>query len=171
MLEKYALISFILIFIFLYLYVQVDSFYFDNSTQINQQLLSGISRVLEISPSRITKLTYEGDIAQGQLQVSFIIQEPNTGSQERNAKDSAILTNNLMVNGNFKVLINSKIITLSKLIKVKQPQNANTSFDNLGLKAISEYSNNKYLSIPNDESLTKFYKLDYDDNYNLMPKI
>ena len=59
MLEKYALISFILIFIFLYLYVQVDSFYFDNSTQINQQLLSGISRVLEISPSRINNLKYE----------------------------------------------------------------------------------------------------------------
>ena len=44
-------------------------------------------------------------------------------------------------------------------------------FDNQGLKEISIYTKNKYISVPNDESLTKFYTLGFDKDYNLEPKL
>ena len=176
MLEKCALISFILVFIFLYLYVKNESFYVDESTysnsQISYQLRVEIARVLSISKNRINNLVYDGDISKGQLNVSFIILDPNTSSTEQSSKNSAILANELMVNGTSKVLINGIPVVLSKIPNTGQnSQNSNTFFDNMGLKTISKYSLDKYNSLPKDESLTKFYTLGFDDNYNLIPKM
>ena len=179
MLEKCALISFILVFIFLYLYVKNESFDVDssinNNYQISTQLIVEIARVLSISKNRINKLVYDGDISKGQLNVSFVILDQNTSSTEQSSKNSAILANDLMVNGNFKVLINGISVVLSKFPNTGQnaenAKNTNTFFDNLGLKTISDYSLSKYNSLPKDESLTKFYTLDIDDNYNLVPKM
>jgi hypothetical protein len=176
MLEKCALISLILVFIFLYLYVKNESFYADSSTygnyQISNQLISEIARVLSISKNRITNLVYNGDVSQGKLNVSFIIQNPNTASTEQSSANSAILANDLMVNGNFKVLINGTTVLLLKIPNIaKNSKNTNSFFDNLGLKTISDYSLTKYSSSPNDESLTKFYTLEFDDNYNIIPKL
>jgi hypothetical protein len=176
MIEKCALISLILIFIFLYLYVKHESFYNDssiyNNNQISNQLISEIARVLSISQNRVTNLVYNGDVSQGNLNVSFIIQHPNTLSTEQSSMNSAILANELMVNGNFVVLINGTRIVLSKIPNNgKDSKYINSFFDNLGLKKISDYSINKYDSVPNDDSLTKFYTLEFDDNYNIIPKM
>ena len=176
MIEKCALISLILIVIFLYLYVKYESFYGDSSTygnyQISNQLLSEIARVLSISQNRITNLVYNGDVSQGKLNVSFIIQQPNTASTEQSSANSAILANDLMINGNFKVSINGTIVVLFKIPNIgKNLENTNSFFDNLGLKTISDYALTKYKSEPNDESLTKFYTLGFDDNYNIVPKM
>ena len=173
MLEKCALISFILIFIFLYLYVKNESFYdtvyTDSNSQISVQLTSEIARVLSISQNRIANLVYNGDIAQGQLNVAFIIKDPNTLSNEQSATNCAILTHDLMSNGQFKVTINGLPVVLNKI--PNNTQNNNHYFDNLGLKQISEYALNKYNSVPNDESLTKFFTFGYDSNYNLIPTL
>jgi hypothetical protein len=179
MIEKCALISLILIFIFLYLYVKHESFYNDssiyNNNQISNQLISEIARVLSISQNRINNLIYNGDVSQGKLNVSFIIQQPNTGSTEQSSANSAILANDLMINGNFKVSINGINVVLFKIPNTgknaQNAQNTNSFFDNLGLKTISDYALSKYKSEPNDESLTKFYTLEFDDNYNIVPKM
>ena len=42
-------------------------------------------------------------------------------------------------------------------------------FKNEGLKEIITYSNNKYITVPNDESITKFYTLEADKEYKLRP--
>ena len=44
-------------------------------------------------------------------------------------------------------------------------------FNNEDLKEISKYAMDTYLSVPNDASLTNFYKLGFDENYNVTPKI
>ena len=173
MLEKCALISFILVFMFLYLYIKNESFYdaisTDNNSQISEQLISEIARVLNISRNRIDNLVYNGDISLGILNVAFIIKEPNTLSNEKTATNSAILANDLMTNGNFRVMINGSNVVLSKI--ANNLQNLNNYFDNLGLKTISEYSMNKYNSTPNDASLTRFFTLGFDDNFNIIPKL
>jgi hypothetical protein len=42
-------------------------------------------------------------------------------------------------------------------------------FNNSGLHDISTYANNKYISAPNDKSLTQFYELKYDTKFKLNP--
>lgn len=173
MLEKCALISFILVFMFLYLYIKNESFYFtistENNSQISFQLISEIARVLNISQNRITNLVYNGDISQGQLYVAFIIKEPNTLSTEKTATQSAVLANDLMINGNFNVMINGNNVVIFKI--ANSAQNRNNFFDNSFLKTISDYSLNKYNSTPNDASLTRFFTLKFDDNYNIVPTL
>lgn len=181
MLQIIVFISFILIFIYLYLYVKLESF--DGSTittiptikpdiPISNQIISEASRVLGISQRRITNLIYKGDISAGRLNVIFIILEPNPielAKNEKNAKDAAILANTLTKSGTFKVFINGFSITLYKLNKSNK--DINVFFDNTSLLDIADYSINKYISIPNDDSLTKFYKLNIDNNFNIAPSL
>ena len=175
MLEKCVLISFVLMFMFLYLYVKVDSFYSYNressTPDISNQLTYEISRVLGISSYRIINIIYNGDISTGVLNVSFKILEGNTGSIEKNATESAIYTNDLMKNKLFKVFINGMNVSLTKLIKNTEKGKTNIYFDNAGLNELSEYSKNKYKSVPNDQSLTNFFRLDIDDNFKIVPLI
>jgi len=177
MLEKCILISFIFIFLFLYLYIKIEAFYgnptaskkkVQNTPQLSAQILSEIARVLTISKKRIMNLVYFGDYTEGKLAVAFFIQEP-TSTTEANATDSAIMADTLMTNKNFIITINGKSVVLTKISSTNKSINA--YFDNAFLKTISKYSTNKYVTIPNDESLTKFYKLDFDKNYNIVPKM
>jgi len=189
MIHKLFLISFILIFLILYCYVKVESFVTTTpqTTQsvqavptqpqlpISSQLTTEIARLLTISPRRINNIFFDGDITSGKLLVSFFIQEPNfteSLKREKNATDAGIIANNLLINENFIVSINSQIVKLGKLTN-PTPTSTETSdfFNNKGLLDIAKYSNNKYISAPNDESLTNFFKLDIDDNFNLIPKI
>jgi len=181
MLHIIVFISFILIFIYLYLYVKLESFNERTITTIpniktdmpiSNQIISEVSRVLNISQRRITNLIYKGDISEGRLNVIFIILDPNpteVGKKEKNAKDSAILANTLTKSGTFKIFINGISITLYKLNKSNK--DINVFFDNTSLLDIADYSKNKYISIPNDDSLTKFYKLNIDNNFNISPKL
>ena len=173
MLHKICFISFILIFVCLYLYVKIDSF--ENSSlsaTISSQLTSEIARVLKVSNRRITNIQYTGDFTSGTLNVLFVILEPNsteTGKKEANATDTSTLANQLVTSGNFKVFINGKSV---KLLKMPVPVVDNSSyFNNTSLKEISKYANSKYISVPNDPSLTNFYKLGFDSNFNITPQI
>jgi len=196
MMQKIAIISFILIFIYLYLYVKLESFNESTITTINNipqtnnsletfeisalekdmpistQLISEISRVLGISKRRITNLIFKGDIANGSLKVIFIILDPNPAeiiNNDKSAINAAILANTLTKNGTFKVFINGLSIILYKLNKSNK--DINTFFDNTALLDISDYSKTKYRAVPNDNSLTNFYKLDIDKNFNIKPSI
>lgn len=191
--QKIALISFILIFIYLYLYVKLESF--DGSTittipqntnplptfaiptikpdlPISNQLSSEIARVLRISKRRISNLIFKGDISSGKLQVMFNILDPNAAeivNNESMSKDVAMLAHTLTLNNNFKVLINGLNVMLDKI--QTSNKDINKFFDNTNLLDITDYSNSKYISVPNDESLTKFYKLNIDKNFNIVPSI
>jgi len=144
---------------------------------IGVQLRNEIGRVLEISPSRINNLTYEGDINLNTLRINFDILDNNLIANLNNeitkseAESKAV---ELVRSDSFIVRINNKSIIIRPIL----PQNTQAAaddktkfFNNKGLKEISTYANNKYKSVPNDESLTKFYTLGFDKNYNLIPKL
>ena len=176
MFHKICLISFMLIFICLYLYVKIEHFDNPKSTisniAISKQLTSEISRILSISARRIINVNYSGNASSGKLMVAFIILEPNnseTKKQEPSATDAAKLANQLTSTDKFKVFINGMSVVLYKM--PKPTTNLNTFFDNQALKDVSEYSNKKFDSVPNDASLTNFYKLGFDSNFNIVPKL
>ena len=181
MLQNIGLICFILIFIYLYLYIKLEQFVVSPTLSIptaqpdipiSTQLTSEIARVLNISKRRVTNVLFEGDVSSGVLQATFIILEPNSNElakQEKPSKDYAIMAATLFKNGQFKVFINGIPIKLNKLKIAKD--NINNFFDNTGLIDISKYTRDKYISVPNDDSLTKFYKLDIDKNFNITPKM
>ena len=183
--HKFCIISLILLLIFMYIYVKQENFEVTQTTTpittvaqqpIGVQLRNEIGRVLEISSSRINNLIYEGDINLNTLRIDFDILDNNLIANLNNeitkseAENKAI---GLIQTDTFIVRINNKSIILRVLL----PQPTQTEdekpkfFNNKGLKEISTYANNKYISVPNDESLTKFYTLGFDKNYNLIPKI
>jgi len=193
MLQKCCLISFIIIFIYIYLYVTLESFNVSTqttkpqslsnkstvstipnilNTPISTQLTSEIGRVLNISSNRILNLTFTGNISNGSLNVSFTILEPNTAQSanlEKNSKDVNELVNKLMSLNQFKVFINGVLVILYKIVSAPVP--TPNYFNNNGLTKISDYAKKKYISVPNDASLTNFYKLGIDDNFNIVPQI
>ena len=179
MFHKICFISFMLIFVCLYLYVKIEAF--DNpttpqttisNTTISAQLTSEIARILEISSRRIINLKFSGDISNGSLMVAFFILEPNAlelAKQEPNATDAAKLSHQMTASGTFKVFINGFSIVLYKM--PRPTIDSNVFFDNPDLKEISTYSDNKYISVPNDASLTNFYALGVDNNFNIVPQL
>jgi len=139
---------------------------------ISVQLRSEIGRVLGISPLRIYNLKYEGNIDLNSLNINFDILDSNVNQKVLNeiSKDDATkLAINLVSQDNFYVKINNKTIIL-RYLKTKKSKNL-AFFDNEGLKELEKYANDRYISVPNDESLTKFYTLEHDTNYKLVPKI
>ena len=173
MLHKICCISFILIFICLYLYVKIVSFANENNSSrpLSLQLTSEIARVLTVSVRRVTNVEYVGDHASGSLNVSFNILEPNPKEIDKNEADTKtvlISVDQLFTSGNFKVLINGSIVVLNKMPK---PTINTIYFNNSGLKDVSKYSDSVYTSVPNDASLTNFYKLGFDSNFNITPKL
>ena len=62
---------------------------------------------------------------------------------------------------------------LYKINNSSNTSNNNTElakyFNNTGLLDIAQYSQNKYTTLPDDKSLTRFYKLGIDNNYNIVP--
>ena len=173
MLNKICFICFMLIFVFLYLYIKIESFAIPptNST-ISAQLYSEIARVLNVSPRRVNNLKYSGDISSGSLNVTFFIVEPNsieTKNDEPNSTDTEKLALQLVADNNFKVFINGFNIVLYKM--PTPTINQSTYFDNKVLKKINTYIDNVYVAVPNDISLTNFYKLGFDSNFNIQPQI
>lgn len=167
-------ILFIIILLYLYLYVKFESFKNKNPITISEKLIAEISKIIGVSPRRISNLTFTGDISKRQLNVSFNILEANLielSNNEMNAIDATTFSNNLFESGNFIVNINNKSILLNQNIKSDtKPTDYSSYFNNMHLKKIAKYANNTYLSVPNDASFTKFYKLDIDNNYNVKPK-
>ena len=139
---------------------------------ISVQLRSEIGRVLGISPLRISDLKYKGNINLNSLIVDFDILDANINQKvinEISKADAKKLAINLISQDNFFVKINNKSI----IIRFLKPEGSPgvSFFDNEGLKELKKYATNKYVSVPNDESLTKFYTLGYDANYKLVPKL
>ena len=194
--HNFCIISLILLLIFMYIYVKKENFDGNQSTttlpsqlpsqlpstspttqqSIGVQLRNEIGRMLEISSSRINNLTFEGDISLNTLRIDFDILDNNLTtnlSNEITKSEAEMKAIELMKSDTFIVRINNKSIILRVLL----PQNTQVAdnkakfFNNKGLKDISTYSNNKYISVPNDESVTKFYTLGFDKNYNLIPKL
>ena len=83
--------------------------------------------------------------------------------------DASKLAINLILQDKFFVKINNKSIILRYIQPDGSPGLA--FYDNEGLKELEKYANDRYISVPNDDSLTKFYTFGHDANYNLVPKI
>uniref|UniRef100_A0A6C0F4G0 Uncharacterized protein n=1 Tax=viral metagenome TaxID=1070528 RepID=A0A6C0F4G0_9ZZZZ len=189
----FPIIIFIILFLillYLYYYVKIESFDSSDTETTNakttipqttiptltmsSQIMLGISTTLGISQRRISNLSYIGDVSTGTLSVSFTILEPNIiefSKKEPNASDAAKMANNLFTDSLFVVNINDKNINLNKINQSSVNNINNNVFDNTGLKDIANYANNKYISVPNESSLTNFYKLDFDKNFNIIPTI
>lgn len=177
---KYILIFIFLLIIslFIYLYVKVESFAtlqsISSSSLISNQIITEISRVIYISPRRISNLSFTGDISTGKLNVSFNILEPNLtelSNNEMKADDALKYSNDLFNTNKFIIIINNQSVLLNQIQNNTTPMATTNYFNNTGLITISNYANNKYISVPNDHSLTNFYKLDIDNNYNISPNI
>lgn len=189
LLHKCCLVILIISLLSLYLYSKKENF--DSEIPITTQpqptireaqkptsvqLRTEISKLLEISPSRIYNLIYEGDINLNILRISFDILDNNLDQTIKNeiSKDEAEKkAQSLIRNDTFIVRINNQSVILRPILKSNRQEEINKAkyFNNEGLKDIAKYVNNKYISVPNDESLTNFYTLGIDNNYNLIPKI
>jgi len=182
--HKFCIFILLLLLIFIYIYVKKENFDTKTDTQkpnitvsnvISFQLTNEIAKVLEISPARILKLKYEGDIKTNILTVDFDILDGSVKYQTEKSKTQAEKQAlSLVTNDTFFVSINNQAIKLRKLLDVKNNSaffDSSVFFKNEGLKDISKYSNNKYISAPNDSSLTKFYTLEFDKDYKLTPRL
>ena len=85
--------------------------------------------------------------------------------------DVTNLSNGLFNAGNFIIIINNQSILLNQIQTTNTPTNTINYFDNKALITIANYATNKYISVPNNASLTNFYKLNIDNNYNIKPNI
>ena len=180
LLEKCCITILILLLIFLYLYSKKENFENEQATQstlpISTQLRNEIGTLLNISPSRISNLDYEGNLIMNTLRVHFDIHDNNldeTLNNEPSKMEAKKIVDALMLTDKFIVSINNRTVILRKMIPKNEKTKIEKSrfFDNQGLKEISRYAKNKYISVPNDESLTKFYTLGFDKDYNLEPKL
>ena len=141
---------------------------------ISNQLTTQISQKLGISARRITNISFNGDINNGYLNVSFTVLDPNlmeTGKGEPSAQSCINNAHNLFNNNQFTVEINGLITKLYKATSVNTDQAINKSdyFDNQSMLDISKYAQGKYITAPNDVSYTNFFTLKPDTNYNLNP--
>ena len=182
--HKCCLVILIITLISLYIYSKKENFDndSDNTSQsqeqlpISVQLRNEISRLLDISKSRIYNLIYEGDIKLNSLRIDFDILDNNFNENIKNeiskyeAGKKAIY---LIRNDKFIVRINDKSVILRPILQSRKQKEFDKTkfFNNEGLKEVVEYANNKYITVPNDESLTNFYTLNIDKNYNIIPKI
>jgi len=190
LLQKCCIGILLIIFIFLYIYIKKENFIIEQTTTINAQTINAqerqsigtqlrneISRLLEISPSRIHNLKYEDDIIKfNVIRVDFDILDNNLTENLQNEitkNEAQIMALNLINNDNFIVRINNKSIIVKRLLPDRTSNEINKTnfFDNKGLHNIVNYTKNKYISVPNDKSLTHFYTLGFDTNYNIVPKI
>lgn len=151
----------------------VESF----DSPISSQLTDQIAAKLGVSPRRIQNLRFQGDIANQQLRVSFTILDPNIielNNGEANSQTIATNANALFQQNNFIVSINGENVLLNKLNPSSGStgiNNAakNTYFNNKGLLDIANYAQQKYINAPTDKSITQFFKLSIDPNFNVKP--
>ena len=182
----------IILFAFYYHVKIIDTFYIKErfittptitsatSTNLSYKITRGIATKLGISPRRIQNLTYNGDIDKKILMVSFTILEPNImekNMQEQSALDAATIANTLFNVSNFVIQVDGENILLKKInsnvnnLSTNEKENIEKYFNNNALLDIAKYSNQKFKKAPSDDSLTKFYKLDIDENYKIIPTL
>ena len=175
----------ILLLIFVYFYVKKENFEnsqmtistptANTSKTISLQLTDEIAKVLEISRDRISNLKFEGDVKTNMLNIDFDILDGSVKYQREKSQSAASKQAlELVTNDIFFVTINNQTIKLRKMVALTQDSafyDPSIFFKNEGLKNIVSYSNNKYITVPNDEALTKFYTLDFDKDYKLKPNL
>jgi len=181
--HKFCIFSLLLLLIFIYFYAKKENFDTTATTipnitlsnTISFQLKNEIAKALEISPSRIYNLKYEGDIKSNILGIDFDILDGSVNYKtEKSQSQAEKQAQALVANDTFYVSINNQAIKLRKMSSIKNNSaffDDSVYFSNKGLKEISNYSNNKYITAPNDESLTKFYTLEFDKDYKVTPKL
>ncbi len=155
------------------------------STLLQEQL----ALKLNISYRRLTNIKYTGNLDNKILNISFTILDTNLNEMtngEQNTQTVVDNANNLFNTNNFIVNINGININLHKInnrnntndnVNNNVNDNVNDNngidksiyFNNSGLQDISTYANNKYISAPNDKTLTQFYELKYDTKFKLNP--
>ena len=181
--NMYKIFFLITVVMLFYIYMYISKENFENQTTVpnitqqilpvSNQLTNEIARVLTISPRRIINLFYTGDITTNQLQVSFVILDANLieyANKEINNIDAGAKANSLFASGKFIVTINDENVLLSK-INTSSTVDESPAFNNKGLLDIATYAQNAYTSVPNDSSLTQFYKLEIDKNLNIVPRL
>lgn len=148
------------------------------SALISTQLTTGIASLLGVSVRRIINLNYSGDLSTQTLAVSFTVLDPNlieSSKNEMTAVDSANNANALFNQGNFIVPINGVNVRLTKKNKTENTDSRTPSldhasyFNNKGLLDTANYARQVYDTVPVDSAATKFFTLQPDRNFNLMP--
>jgi len=189
---KLLILGLLVLLIGLYLYIIIkNKEHFDTTTPITAQptqsiqqtisiqLLNQIALTLGVSVRRISNITYNGDISNQNLAVSFTILDPNVielQSGEPNSQTTTSNANNLFNQNQFIVQINGVNVMLSKINPNSTSNgtpnatvNISSYFNNTGLQDIAKYAQQAYREVPNDASLTHFYNLKIDSNYNINP--
>lgn len=152
---------------------------------ISTQLTTGIASVLGVSVRRITNINYSGDIETQNLAVSFTVLDPNlieASKNELSTVDVVNFTNTLFNQNNFIVPINGVNIKLSKMNQTSNSSNSSNDigkstpiinpasyFNNKGILDTANYARQVYDTVPVDSAATKFFTLQPDSNFNLMP--
>jgi hypothetical protein len=150
---------------------------------ISTQLTTGIASSLGVSVRRITNLNYSGDISTQTLAVSFTVLDPNlieTSKNELAAVAAANYANALFTQGNFIVPINKINVRLTKMNQTSNVSNVSNMigtptmdpasyFNNKGLLDTANYAKQVYDTVPVDSAATRFFTLQPDSNFNLMP--
>jgi hypothetical protein len=195
---KILIIGFMIILISLYLHIIINkknkdttygslndplnyslSEHFDNQSQqpISIQLLNQIASKLGVSVRRIQNLVFNGDLDSQLLYVSFTILDPNiieSQNGEPNSQTTATNAHNLFNKHNFIVQINGVNVKLNKINQTVPTMpngivDNSIYFNNHGILNIANYSQQKYKMVPTDSSLTNFFNLKIDGNYNINP--
>ena len=155
---------------------------------ISTQLTTGIASMLGVSVRRITNLNYSGDISRQTLAVSFTVLDPNLIEASKNELPAVAAANNantMFTQRNFIVPINKINVRLTKMNQNSSGSNGNNSsddignstptidpatyFNNKGLLDSANYAKQVYDTVPVDSASTKFFTLQPDSNFNLMP--
>jgi hypothetical protein len=150
---------------------------------INFSITQQIASLLSISSGRIQNLTYNDIVDRGVLTVSFTINEPNfieiyngeLSSADTNKKLITLINMklfNINIAGQSVILNYSPLgISIQSLLlnDLNYPHNP-IYFNNKGNLDIANHAHNVYTVIPIDASITKFYSLGMDSNFNTIIK-
>jgi hypothetical protein len=159
---------------------KVENFFSGMETPIliSEQITIQIAAKLGITARRIQNLVYVGNLEEQKIGVSFTILDPNIvelNKGEANALTIAANANTLFQTNNFIIRVNDTNINLFKIKSNSNKSNDNTDlsafYNNTSLLDIAKYANNKYVVAPTDETLTHFYNLEIDKNFNVIPVI
>jgi hypothetical protein len=143
---------------------------------ISTQLTNEIAKKLGVSVRRIQDVAYSGDMANLTLSVSFTILEPNlieSANREPNATKAGQAAKSLFVSNQFNVSINNTNMRLTRINNTDtgSAPKLNTAdfFNNKGLLDTAAYAQQVYNAVPVDSAATRFFKLETDSNFNIVP--
>lgn len=161
----------------------IASIHIEQNSANTLYISEGIASLLGISTRRVKNLQYANTLKLGQLDISFIIDEPNFLENHTGAittENAQKTLNNLLATHMFKIKLNGTDIMLNKLTtelgtssSTKNNESSNVKpavaryFDNTALLNIADHAKKTYDSVPYDDSVTKFFKLSIDPVYNI----